>query len=151
MAGRSTIDRFISQRCSRNPARLISYINNMLQFRNDSGFLSNSSGQAGVFTLYMNQGTQRASNYEQGQLIGVGSGVNARAVAATHQSSRPACRRESRPGRERSATLTALNPTSPAPLVIDRIEPPVRAPSVCKSPVQPAALPVTARPAHERP
>jgi hypothetical protein len=60
VAGRSTIDQFISQRCSRNPALLISCINNMLQFRNDSGFLSNSSGQAGVFTLYMNQGTQKS-------------------------------------------------------------------------------------------
>ena len=71
-------------------------------------------GKAGVFTLYITQGTQRASDYEQGQLISVRSGVNARAVAAAHQPSRTANRRESRPGRGQSATITALNPTSPS-------------------------------------
>jgi hypothetical protein len=97
-----------------NRAFLISHTNNMLRFRNDSGFLSNSSGQDRVFALYMSEGIQRASDYEQGQLISVGSGLNASAVAVD-QSSRPACRSESRPGRERPATaLTALNPTSPS-------------------------------------
>jgi hypothetical protein len=71
-------------------------------------------GKVGVFTLYITQGTQRASDYEQGQLISVRSGVNARAVAAAHQPSRSANRRESRPGRGQSATFTALNPTSPS-------------------------------------
>jgi hypothetical protein len=71
-------------------------------------------GKQGVFALYITQGTQRASDYEQGQLISVRSGVNARAVAAAHQPSRSANRRESRPGRGQSATFTALNPTSPS-------------------------------------
>jgi hypothetical protein len=55
-------------------------------------------GKPGVFALYISKGIQRASDYEQGQLISVGSGLNARAVAAG-QSSRPAGRSESRPGR----------------------------------------------------
>jgi hypothetical protein len=71
-------------------------------------------GKKGVFALYITQGTQRASDYEQGQLIGVRSGVNARAVAAAYQPSRPAYRRESRPGSGQSATLTALSPSSPS-------------------------------------
>lgn len=108
-------------------------------------------GKPGVFALYMSKGIQRASDYEQGQLISVGSGLYARAVAAD-QSSRSAGRSESRPGRMRPATaLTALNSTSPSTTGPrrDRIMRPK--PSMCKSPVQPAALPVTAQPAHERP
>ena len=90
----------------------INHNSTMLQFRNDSGFLSNSSGQGGGLYVIHNQGTQRASDYEQGQLISVGSGVNVRAVAAAHQPSRPVYRRESRSGREQSSSLTSLNPNS---------------------------------------
>jgi hypothetical protein len=44
---RSKINSSECQRSSRNQAGPHSCINNMLQFRNDSGFLSNSSGQGG--------------------------------------------------------------------------------------------------------
>jgi hypothetical protein len=44
-------------------------------------------GKAGVFALYIAEGP-KASDYRQGQLISVRSGLNARAGAATYQSSR---------------------------------------------------------------
>ena len=69
-------------------------------------------GKAGVFALYIAEGP-KASDYKQGQLISVRSGVNARAVATAHQPSSSAYRREFRLGRKQSATLTALKPTSP--------------------------------------
>jgi hypothetical protein len=63
----------------------------VLQFRNDSGFLPTRVGKPGVFTLYMDTNAPNPARTE-GLLISVRSGVNARAVAAAHQSSRSACR-----------------------------------------------------------
>jgi hypothetical protein len=56
MAHRSKINSPISQRSSRNPALPHGCINNLLQFRNDSGFLSNSSGQGGGLYVIHNPG-----------------------------------------------------------------------------------------------
>jgi hypothetical protein len=55
------------------------------------------------------QSTQSQRCTEQGLLISVRSGVNARAVAAAHQSSRSACQ-VSRSGLGRSALFAALSP-----------------------------------------
>lgn len=67
--------------------------NGLLQFRNDSGFLPTRVGKPGVFTLYMDARHPKSGCTERGLLISVRSGVNARAVAAAHQSSRSARRR----------------------------------------------------------
>ena len=64
--------------------------NGLLQFRNDSGFLPTRVGKSGVFTLYMDARHLKSACTERGLLISVRSGVNARAVAAAHQSSRSA-------------------------------------------------------------
>ena len=105
----------ISQQSSRIQPLLGANINNTLQFRNDSGNLSNRSGQGRGLCVIHNQRAPKSQRvYEQGQLISVRSGVNARVVAATHQPSRSAYRRESRPGRGLSSTHTPLNRTSPS-------------------------------------
>ena len=102
-----------SQPSSRNPhpPKQASHNNRLLQFRNDSGFLSNKSGQARGFALYMDNKAPKASVYKRGLLISVRSGVNARAVATAHQPSRSAYRREFRPGRRpiRHAHCTEAN------------------------------------------
>ena len=67
--------------------------NGLLQFRNDSGFLPTRVGKPGVFALYMDARHPKSACTERGLLISVRSGVNARAVAAAHQSSRSARRR----------------------------------------------------------
>ena len=67
--------------------------NGLLQFRNDSGFLPTRVGKAGVLRYTWTQGTQKSACTERGLLISVRSGVNTRAVAAAHQSSRSGSRR----------------------------------------------------------
>ena len=67
--------------------------NGLLQFRNDSGFLPTRVGKPGLLRYTWTQGTQSQRCTDQGLLISVRSGVNARAVAAAHQSSRSACQR----------------------------------------------------------
>jgi hypothetical protein len=58
VAGRSTINWLIPSDPVEIPVFLASYINNWLQFRNDSGFLPTAVGKPGVFTLYMTEGTK---------------------------------------------------------------------------------------------
>ena len=82
--------------------------NGLLQFRNDSGFLPTRVGKPGVLRYTWTTRHPKPACTERGLLISVRSGVNARAVAAAHQSSRSACRRVPI-GIRPAALFTALN------------------------------------------
>jgi hypothetical protein len=69
----------------------INHNNKMLQFRNDSGFFPTRLGKPRSLRYTWRTRQPKPAGTEQGLLISVGSGDNARAVA-THQSSRPVYR-----------------------------------------------------------
>jgi hypothetical protein len=62
VTGRSTINWLIPSDPVEIPVFLASYINNWLQFRNDSGFLSNSGGQARGLYVIHDEGHQGTSD-----------------------------------------------------------------------------------------
>ena len=70
-------------------------------------------GKPGVFALYIAEGP-KASDYKQGRLISVRSGLNRQGRGDGASAEPFGFRREFRPGRGQSATLTALKPTSPS-------------------------------------
>ena len=142
----------ISQQSSRIQPLLGATSGNMLQFRNDSGFLSNKSGQARGVCVIHKPGHQRASELR----------------ARTTDQREIRCKRQ---GRRSGASAEPFGPSTQVPTGTRAIRRPhraesdlalhhwsstgsdhrVRSPSVCKSHVQPVSLPVTAQPAHERP
>jgi hypothetical protein len=129
--------------------------NGLLQFRNDSGFLPTRVGKPGVFALYMDARHPKSACTERGLLISVRSGVNARAVAAAHQSSRSARRRVpigTRPVRpvhctELCIALNLITLSSTGHRRIGLLSNDRRCTNSHAASVPPAA----ARPAHERP
>ena len=125
--------------------------NGLLQFRNDSGFLPTRVGKPGVFALYMDARHPKPACTERGLLISVRSGVNARAVAAAHQSSRSACQCVPIGIRPIRTMFTALNLITLSTTGHRRNRTMSPNHRRCTTSHAASAPPAAARPAHERP
>jgi hypothetical protein len=104
----------LSQRSSRNPRIPHGQINNLLQFRNDSGFLSNSSGQGGGLYVIHNSGHPKSQRLQARTTDqrGIRSERQGRRSGASTEPFGPSTRVPT--GTRAIRRLTALYPTSPS-------------------------------------